>query len=131
MGRKTLALLTVVCGIFAYCAFADDKTPEPPQANENPSFWMEQKLIFSQKILAGLSRGDFDEIHKNATAMKGLNKVEYFVRREPPEYRTQLRVFQYATDEMIRHAEKSNLDGATLAFAQLTISCVNCHKQLR
>jgi hypothetical protein len=48
-----------------------------------------------------------------------------------PGYRTQLEVFNDANEQIIRQAQKDNVEGAALAFTQLTISCVNCHKQLR
>ena len=38
---------------------------------------------------------------------------------------------RYSVDELIRHSNEKNLDGATLAFTQMTLSCVNCHQQLR
>ncbi len=54
------------------------------------------------------------------------------LRSDPhPGYKTQLEVFATANEEIIRQADEDNVEGAALAFTQLTISCVNCHKQLR
>jgi len=52
-------------------------------------------------------------------------------RASRPEYRTQLRLFEFADRELIRAAAEKNLDAATLAYNQLTVSCVNCHKIVR
>lgn len=98
---------------------------------KEPSIWMKKKLDYSQEILAGLATADFERIDTNAGLMKGLGKVEAFVRGRTPGYRAQFQIFQEATDELARQAAKKNVDGAALAFTQLTISCVNCHKQLR
>ena len=98
---------------------------------KEPSFWMKQKLKYAQEILNGLAQEDFELVKKNATAMKGLNKLEFFVRQRPEGYRAQLKTFQFSVNELVRTAEDENLDGATLAFTQMTISCVNCHKELR
>jgi len=107
----------------------EQKTPE---ATENqPSVWMRKKLDFSRNILAGLASEDFDKVVANAQAMQGLSKFEWFIRGNMPGYRTQLEVFQNANEEIIRQAQKDNVEGATLAFTQLTFSCVNCHKRLR
>ncbi len=103
---------------------ADDKP-------ESDSFWMEQKLRLSQEILKGLANGDFDQIGKSAEVMRGLNRIEAFVRREPKGYRDYLRQFTLANDDLVLNAADENLAGATLAFNQLTISCVNCHRHLR
>lgn len=100
------------------------------QARE-PSFWMKQKLVFSQNILNGLAQENYELIQENAMGMKGLNTLEYFIRQKPEGYRTQLKTFEFSVNELARNAEEKNLDGATLAFTQMTISCVNCHKELR
>jgi hypothetical protein len=92
---------------------------------------MEQKLRLSQEILKGLASGDFALIGKSAEIMQGLNKIEVFVRREPEGYRDSMRQFVLANDDLIRASAEENLEGATLAFNQLTVSCVNCHRHLR
>jgi hypothetical protein len=95
------------------------------------SFWMKKKLEYSQNVLGGIATADFDKIVTNAEAMRALSRVEGFIRRQTPGYRTQLQIFEESADEIIRQAKKDSVDGAALAFTQLTISCVNCHKHLR
>ena len=111
-------------------AVAEDKEPPADAANQ-PSIWMRKKLDHSQNILSGLASGDFDKIVEDAEAMQGLSKVEWFIRGKTPGYRTQLEIFLDANAEIIKQAKQDNLEGSTLAFTQLTISCVNCHKHLR
>jgi hypothetical protein len=107
--------------------------PEVQQqaAEKQPSAWMKLKLDYSQKLLAGLTRADFDALVQNAMAMRGLSTIEGFVRSRKPGYSLQLEVFNDANAELIKQAQQENLEGAALAFTQLTISCVNCHKRLR
>ena len=95
------------------------------------SFWMKQKLDFSKNLLEGLASGDFDKIAQNAKTLRTLNKIEAFVRGRNPGYRAQLQSFEESLDEIVRQASKENVEGVTLGFNQLTISCVNCHKKLR
>ena len=106
----------------------EDPPTDPEKQN---SFWMEQKLRLSKELLTGLAAGDFEMIGKSAEVMRGLNRVESFVRRSPEGYRDYLKQFNMATNSLIRSSAEENLEGATLAFNQLTISCVNCHRQLR
>jgi cytochrome c556 len=124
MQMRTMLAASLAVLLLASGLAADDEKDEP-------SFWMKQKLNFSQAVLNGLAKEDFDLIQKNALAMKGLNKIELFIRQKPEGYRTQLMTFQFSVNELVRNAEAKNLDGATLAFTQMTISCVNCHKVLR
>lgn len=104
---------------------------EAPAADAEPSVWMRKKLDYSKEILEGISTADFDQIAKNAEAMRALGKVEAFVRSRTPGYRTQMQIFDEANAEILKQANRDNLEGSALAFTQLTISCVNCHKQIR
>ena len=92
---------------------------------------MKQKLAFSQKVFAGLTEGNLVKAKEAAQAMKLLNKLELFARRKSPAYRRQLRMFEFANDEIVEGAENNNLERATLAYTQLSISCISCHRQLR
>ena len=125
-------------------AAAEDKKPatKKPETKEvqkpdekiddkNPSIWMKKKLDYSQNILAGITAEDFDKIADNARAMKGLGKFEAFVRSRNAAYTRQLQAFEDINDEIIRQADNDNVEGVALAFTQLTVSCVNCHKHLR
>ncbi len=102
-----------------------------PATSDEASVWMRKKLEYSQNILAGIATADFDKIATNAESMRTLGKIEAFVRSRTPGYRKQLEMFDDANEEILRQAKRDNVEGAALAFTQLTISCVNCHKQLR
>jgi hypothetical protein len=98
---------------------------------EEPSFWMKKKMEYSEKILAGLAKADFDAIEKNAMSMNGLSQIENWVRASSPGYKRELATFRSANKSLIRMAQDEDIDGATLAFMQLTQSCVQCHKLIR
>lgn len=91
---------------------------------------MAKKLAYSSSVLDGIARGDFPAIAKNAAALRELGQRQW-LQHETPEYREQLKVFWFASEELARSADEKNGDGAALAFVQMTISCVNCHKYLR
>jgi len=136
MNPPRCKLLTLTAAMIAALIFSASLV-SPAQAQEKEgkeqpaSYWMKKKLDYSQNILAGLATADFDKIVENAQSMRSLNKIEGFIRGRTPGYRNQLQIFEVSLDEIIRQAQKDNVDGAALAFTQLTISCVNCHKQLR
>ena len=145
---KRLACLLLI-GLFSSLAWAVDPQPQPPAATPSAtpsatplgtadededttmSVWMKKKLIHSQAILRGLAMGDFEDVQYNAGRLKLLNRVEGFVRRKNPDYRAHLNTFSRVIAEIERQAQKKNIEGATLAFNQLTVSCVECHKTLR
>lgn len=138
---KRLVLLLAVVGLVAVVGArfgagderprpADDSPPKADKADPK-SFWMKKKLDYSKSILEGLANADFEIIGKDARAMNNLSQIEKWVRANTPEYRTQLRIFRFANEQLIEQADRENLDGASLAFVQLTLSCVNCHKVVR
>ena len=143
MKRIQAVLLAALVSIASWAAEPQTDVPtEKPQGKadqgqaeqveEKPmSFWMEKKLEHSQAILRGLAMGDFEDVKYNAGRLKVLNRVEGFVRRKNPDYRAHLNTFSRVSAEIERQAVKQNIEGATLAFNQLTVSCVECHKSLR
>ena len=122
---------SLVVGVLGILLLPVAMAAEDKKEKNEPSFWMKQKLTYAQEMLNGLAVEDFELLTKNALAMQALDKIEFFVRQKPEGYRTQLKTFQFSVNELVRNAEDKNLDGATLAFTQMTISCVNCHKELR
>ncbi len=110
---------------------AQETKPVEQPKHEETSFWMLKKLEYTSRILEGLAKEDYAEIGKAARSMKALTHMERWVRAGMPEYRTQLRNFERANDQIIRHADNEQLDGAALAYVQLTLSCVECHKIVR
>jgi cytochrome c556 len=97
------------------------QTAQPPK----------EKLNASKLILEALTKGDFEKLEISAERMRLIGKLEGFVRRSHQDYKTQLHSFDLANQELIRQAKRHNVEGATLAFNQLTTSCVACHVMLR
>ncbi|TWU49413.1 hypothetical protein [Rubripirellula reticaptiva] len=118
--------------------FAQDPKIEPAdelvpvESAETPlDFWMQKKLGYSSEILKGLALGDFDLVESSARHLRVLNRIEGFVRSRNPDYRTNINLFDRSTNEVIRQAKAENIEGVTLAYHQMTLSCVRCHQTLR
>jgi hypothetical protein len=127
-------VLTFVVLFPRYGWAQDDKaSDEQPGATKNnsSSVWMKVKLKSAENILRGLTLGDFDLIEENARRMNNFGRLEKLVHSRDAEYQTQLKFLEHANQELMRQSKKKNLDGATLAFVQMTTSCINCHRALR
>lgn len=98
---------------------------------DKASVWMTKKLEYSQKILAGLTKEDFEMISTNADAMTVVTYLENWDRAGRADYRKQLRVFETANKDLVRHAKAKNLAAATRSYTQLIQSCVECHTVIR
>ena len=130
---KVLVPLALVFACF--CAAATNllaQDPVPQVTNEKPmSFWMAQKIDLSKKILESLTKEDFAAIESDAMQLRTLGKIEGFVRRQDTTYSRYQQQFDSALLDVATQARNHNVEGATLAFNQLTTSCVVCHKRLR
>lgn len=104
---------------------------EQEGAQKKASVWMKTKTNLSMKILAGLTDADFGKIRDNAQALNVASFLEVLFKGKDPAYQQQVVLFVTANQELIRQAKAKNLYGATLAFNQLTVSCVQCHQIIR
>ena len=93
--------------------------------------FMRLKLDHTQKIVEGLALEDFDLISKHAKEIGMLSKHETWRVYQTPEYGIYSADFQRITDGLVEAADDENLDGAALAYVEMTLSCVKCHKYTR
>jgi hypothetical protein len=129
--RKSLIALGAPVLCLAMLALQPARGFDDQAKEKQASLWMKQKLVASQNILAGLTREDFDAIEKNAQSMLVVGYLEKWIRAGRPAYQTMMRDFEFANKALTQTAREKNLDGATIAYMQLTLSCVNCHKIVR
>ncbi len=92
---------------------------------------MRQKLICSQEALVGITLADYDRIAKNAKKLVELSNKTNWYSRQVPEYELFLNEFRRNAQDLVSASEQKNLDAATLAYVQITFSCVSCHKFIR
>lgn len=135
-GTLFLVVLLGIVGWLAMHAVAQEPEGEeaaaPEVTKDQPmSVWMEKKLEYSKNMLEALTAGRYEDIEKHAEQMRVIGKIEGFVRGRSSSYKSHLQTFDLATRELKRQARAENIEGATLAFHQLTTSCVTCHQSLR
>ncbi len=92
---------------------------------------MQLKLKYVQRVLEGVAVEDFDEIAENAQTLGLLAQDENWQVYQTVEYRQHSVDFQHRADELVKAAKRKNIDGAALAYLELTMCCVNCHKHTR
>ncbi len=92
---------------------------------------MRRKLDHSQQVLRGLALQDFGLIAANAQRLVRLSRGGGWMVRQTPEYELFTVEFRRSAEELVRAAEAKNIDGATVAYTQMTFSCVSCHKYMR
>lgn len=130
--RCILALIAV-CALAAggTVALTSEPVKDKEPATANISTFMRLKLSHSQQVLEGIALEDFEQIAKHSQSMRLLSEDEKWMVFQTPEYRQHSLEFQQICRKLQTSAEAKNLDGVALAYVQMTMSCVNCHKYTR
>jgi hypothetical protein len=117
---------SLTCASIAYAQEVEDAAP-----TDGVITFMRAKLEHSQDALEGLTTENFELIAKSAGQMEVLSQEAAWQVLQTPEYRLQSGEFRRATRAMKDAALKKNLDGAALAYVDLTLKCVRCHEYVR
>jgi hypothetical protein len=117
-----VTLTLILVGTVAYDIYAQVRVQQ----------LMIDKLTNAQKLLEGLATAKFDKIEKHANELIRISKTaEWLAASKNPRYEQFSNEFQRAAEEVARKAKDKNMDGVTLAYFDLTKSCVRCHQHLR
>lgn len=147
MVRRYSLLVAVVGGLLgltwwlsAPASNADDQVAPAvkEQAEKKPGnrkvamkTFMRKKLESSQSILEGLALEDFELIGKGAKQLMTTSAAAEFMVINDPLYTEQADEFRRIVAKMEKAAKEKRIDGATLAYMDMTMSCVECHKYVR
>jgi len=145
---RRYSLLVVVVGAFlgftwflyapASGADEDPLSPSKKEVDKKPGnkkvamkAFMRKKLEASQSIIEGLALEDFDLIATGARQLKTTAAAAEFLVIHDPLYTEYADEFRRIVDKMEKAAKEKRIDGATLAYMDMTMSCVECHKYSR
>jgi hypothetical protein len=138
--RLALAGL-IVAALTASHAPSDDTKKGPPAEKTAPkekapprtiqSKLMAEKLKHAQRLLDGLTTNDFTKIAASADALMLISKAAEFTAVKTPRYEVHTNNFRRALEEIAKKAKAKNLDGATLGYVDMTLTCVRCHQSTR
>ncbi|HUE73830.1 MAG TPA: hypothetical protein VMP01_23320 [Pirellulaceae bacterium] len=123
MSRFMMMTVVVLTGLLWQSASA--------QETDKVAIFMKAKLEHSQKVLEGLTMEDFDKIAKHAQEMSLLSQASTWQVLQTPEYHDRSVEFRRSVDGLTEMARKKNLEGAALAYVDVTMKCVSCHKYVR
>jgi hypothetical protein len=131
----------VLAGALALTGCAEDRIKNGQSAGEtlNPSGpqiggvrpIMKAKLANAQALLEGLTLEDFDKIRLNAHTLYELSQAAEWHVHKTVAYERFSTMFRENVSDLLQQAMKDNLEGATLAYLQMTMTCVKCHSYMR
>lgn len=123
-----LLILSLVLMSSAYSQAQEQSADASP---EKIAKFMRAKLVHSQKILEALALEDFAQMAKHSQDLKLLSQESIWNVLQTEQYVLHSDDFRRRADALTDAAKKKNLDGASLAFVELTLNCVQCHKHVR
>jgi len=126
---KPRLLFFLIPLLIAFVTLGAQLKPLPPKLST--ADLMKAKLTASQKVLEGIATEDFNGISRNASLLAGYSQTAGWLADQSPAYRQYTTEFRRQALALAKEARRQNLDGATVAYFQLTVSCVNCHKYMR
>lgn len=98
---------------------------------DNVRKFMRVKLTHSQKVLEGLALENYQIIAKHAQEMSLLSQATIWQVLQTPQYVRLSGDFRVACDDLKKAADAEKLDEAALAYVDVTLKCIKCHKYVR
>ena len=92
---------------------------------------MTEKLDSSKTLLEGIALADFNKISNSADRLIQISKKDEWSVYKTPRYESHTNEFRRALENIVQKANKKNIDGVTLAYFDMTMSCVRCHQHVR
>ena len=117
-----------ILALVALLAWAGHAQSDAPN---NVADFMRLKLTHAQKVLEGIVMEDFAMIEKNSQSLSLLSQAATWQVLQTPEYLQHSGEFRRATGALTNAAKDKNIDGAALAYLEMTMKCVSCHKYVR
>ncbi len=92
---------------------------------------MADKLESTKALLEGIAIADFKKIGDSSERLVQLSRKDEWFIYKTPRYELHSNEFRRAAETISQKAKEKNIDGVTLAYFDLTMSCVRCHQHVR
>jgi hypothetical protein len=107
---------------------SDDRKDEQAEGLHR---FMRQKMEASSLILEGLCTDDLKSVADGSqTLLKMPSEAKWRVSNDIM-YRRYSTEFLHAVEELQKEAESNDIDGASMAWVNVTMKCLKCHKWVR
>ena len=127
--KPRILLIATLTVTFAFVGtwWSQAQTASKPTTKEI----MAEKLDYAHFLLNGIAAENFDLLANNAEKLNQLSQTTVWRAGSTPEYEALSADFRRHAVALTKAAKDRNLDAASLAYVQMTLSCVNCHKYMR
>ena len=124
-------VLSLLIAVMAQAQGTGDPVEDSPKEDKTVGAFMRRKLELSRQALQGIVTEDYPLIKKSADGLEKMSRQAEWEVFHLDEYNHFSAEFRRIAKSMGKQAEKKNIDGSAMAYVQLTMSCVECHKFTR
>jgi hypothetical protein len=125
--RTVFATLTFALVVLAV-AEDEGHTQDPSDETSREIMW--RKLDLSHDVLDALVLEDFEALDAYAKDLEALGTAGFLFILDTDEYRTRAESFRAAARALRSAAREENAEAGALAYVDLTLRCVRCHRAL-
>lgn len=116
-------------------ARAQQEKQDRPQRDDDEkpilSKFMRQKLAASNSVLEGLVMDDLDAVTKASDKLLQMSMTEKWRVTNDPTYARFSKDYQRTVERLKAKSKQGTVDGAALAWMDVTLSCIECHEWVR
>jgi hypothetical protein len=89
---------------------------------------MKAKAGYAHRLLDAVVLGELETVRDQAFRLKAVAETADWNVMETPEYVRESEAFLRATDRLLQSAGSGNPEAVALAYVDVTLSCVHCHR---
>lgn len=109
----------------------DTASPDEEEEAADLSKFMRKKLTASNQVLEGLVTDDMARVDEAAERLLRMSHAERWRASNDMMYMHHSRQFRRSVEKMQNKAKQKSIDGAALAWIDVTMSCIRCHEWVR
>lgn len=100
------------------------KTPSPVET------LMKAKAGYAHRLLDAVVLGELETVRDQAFRLKAVAETADWNVMDTPEYVRESDAFIRATDRLLQAAASKNHEAVALAYVEITLTCVHCHRYM-
>ncbi len=130
MKHRTVLVGLLLAGCAAFAGVLG-LTQGQAAAQQAASVAMAQKMEASKQLLEGIALRDFSVITDSAESLRKISLEAQWIEGDSRLYGEHGKAFRAGLAAVTDAAESENLEGVTLQYMQVVMSCVQCHEAVR
>ena len=125
MKRPTRSVLLV--GLLLSLVFSRSAAGQLPRLDD----LMDEKLQHAQELLEAMILDDYEAVERLSNELIRVSEDSQWSPSQDPAYLRRARDFRETASALIVQAQAGHPDGIALAYMEMTLTCIQCHRHLR